>query len=285
MTNVLFFEQITMNEAKSRKDIQDSLLVDDLKYNSSGYQQIFILENKLRYFIYTTLSKDKVNWWKSIGDPGVRDRALNNIKNECSEKRKKQRAKSGKNFQLMHEIYYTTLDDLWKIINGKWDSFSIFFGINGRKDLENRFKRTVSIRNQVMHSNLISSTDFEDLKAFNNFLDDRTPNPDMKFLKTFNENQIMSDFKDELQSHLAIFDSFEGEKLRTGIFHSFKDEWWYIDYLEIDHEKCNQYYNKIDHANKIIDKRYRNMYAEVSTLFNANDLNIKCSQILSQINE
>jgi len=275
-----------MNQNNMQIKNSETISNDRLKDNLNAYEQIFNIENRLRYFIYTTLAKEKLNWWKSIGNKNIKDRVLDSIKQTCAEKLKKERQMSGKDFQLMHEIYYTTLDDLWKIINEKWSNFSNYFGDNGRNDLGNRFRIIVSIRNQVMHSNLIKTSNNDDLNAFNSFLDLKiSTNNSNQCLVTVNEKYIKNELTEELNSHLKKYDHFDGIELKTNVFDSIKTEWWYRDYLEIDNKQCDQYYNHIDHANKIIDNRYRGFKVEVTKLFRNHNLQQLGIQILSQINE
>ena len=280
---------MTIGKEKTESQIkgQNIDFKNALTKNLEGYDLIFKIENILRFFILNKMHELKNSrWWKSLSNPRVKDTVEAVIKIECKKKLLKEKESDGNNFVLMHEIYYTNTEDLFLIMRENWDTFGEYFGKNNQIEFDSDLKKIIRIRNKVMHSKPILKREIHDLDYFcNNLMKkiDITDKDHGIFYNSYLQGEIISDFSSELLNHIQIVDKNLNQVFLTDIYESINSEWWYKDYLDIDTDNCDKYYNDIDHINKLIKKQERGSKYDIQNMIKSKNILERCQDILSSI--
>jgi hypothetical protein len=169
LKKIIRFYQFKKPETKLRNGISllKELQIEDLIHNSAieqvvsvdttDYDLLKLLENKLRSCIETQLSKKYPNWWIEHIPNDVRGRA---------EERKTRNETlwpwSNKSDELIH---YIDFNDYIKIITRRDNWREVFIKIFDDKDLiRAKLKELDPIRNAIAHTRPLSSTDRMRLK-------------------------------------------------------------------------------------------------------------------------
>jgi len=280
---------MTINKEKTKSQIkgQNIDFNNALTKNLEGYDLIFKIENILRFFILNKMNELKNSrWWKSLSNPRVKDTVEALIKIECKKKLLKEKESDGNNFVLMHEIYYTNTEDLFLIMRENWDTFGQYFGKNNKSEFDSDLKKIIRIRNKVMHSKPILKREIKDLDYFTKNLMNKidiTDKYDGLFYNSYLQSEIISDFSSELLDHIHIVDNNLIKVFLTNIFKSINNEWWYKDYLDIDTDNCDKYYNDIDRINKLIIRQSRGSKYTIQNMIRSKNILKRCQDILSSI--
>lgn len=237
--------------------------IDNYKIaNTEGYGLLFNIENKLRIHILNTLNNNVENWWsdfkqrdfykisKSLKDDDMGWISLGKIQDKIGDEIKVDR----KNNIIMHEIFYTNINDLYAIIKHYWEYFKNDFSSKDPQEILYRLKTVRRIRNKVMHSKPISDIELEELKTASAFIDANINSykefPESILLKT-----VLDGLQNELSEHVKIFDQGPPtNNIKCKWYEENQNEWWWESIVFSDiKESINHYYDLIEELNNLID--------------------------------
>lgn len=268
--------------------------------NNKAYLELFHIENKLRIFILNVLSK-KENWWDDFKNDHLAKHADARKKGELSydfqfihdleRKIKAEKNHSVKSTLLMHDIYYTTMMDLYKIIKKYWsEEFSTYFGKNNKELFFHMLQNVSYIRNKVMHSKPIICQESRDIINMNKYLIDILKDIDIDFEKfIFCEpvSDILKRFFDEINIHNNIYENDKYENsINCSVFYKSKNEWWWKSrYFDEWREDLDCYYIKVEELNKKIEQ-YLNTHIkryDVMIIKQEFGIEVLCDNILTKL--
>jgi len=254
--------------------------IDSVNHNKECYEIIFKIENVLRFFIFKEMSKENTRWWKTLSDARLKEKVHDRLQ--------KERQRSGADYILMHEIYFTDMEDLYKIMSDNWAVFKNHFGTN-KQDFNSDFDRIIFIRNRVMHSRPIVDAHKEFLGHFlENNLKKKTgidKESKIEFLSAYNEKDIKDKFLNELKSHKTSIENGNINTFNTETYDSINSEWWYNDYIDIDTDICYKYYNDLNHVNKIISNNERGAFFKIQRMIKSKEILNRSNQIIERLSE
>jgi len=165
---------LKLDSEKVFKSIKEPLIpqsiIADAKKMASYYPVFYIFENSIRNFIMLVMEKKHgKDWWmtevinnqhlKSIHDKKVEQR-------KTAENENRYHGKRG-----AHEIFYTDLEDLYKIIDNNFPDFGPI--LNKKKSFYEHMIETINLSRRIIaHNNPLNKRDFDRIKhAFNDWCD------------------------------------------------------------------------------------------------------------------
>ena len=232
------------------------------------YKILFDLENQLRSVILSELSSRNNNWWSEIKTkPFVKDidekiGYYSNLKKDITSELKKDKEFLGSDQFLMHEIYYTSMQDLYTIIEFFWqEHFKKIF--KGRKSTEfffHSFNYVRYIRNKVMHSKPITEQEFDTVKSFFENIKkdiDASRLKIVKFDRCVYLGDILNKFENEIGSHDEKFQiNNYSSRFHNNVYNLLNSEWWWKSDQFTLGKRLSKYYAIISQMNKkIVDPR------------------------------
>ena len=257
--------------------------------NQKGYTLLFEIENILRFFIVDTLSKKNSSWWKDFNKSSVIEQTEINIKAECNKKLLREKKLDGSRFVLMHEIYYTNIMHLYTIIKEYWDNFFTYFGGDSDKEFFHRLEIAHRIRNKVMHSKPIADDELSNLKSLLSFLKNtinKSGNKYNQFLKCYDYDALINDFRHELSKHLTQYGRRNLTEFPDLVYNNaIKEWWWYSEVLDIKTEDLDSYYHKMGKINQLITDKKRGSSTEIKIKIAAWKMKEVCMSLLDDFND
>ena len=132
--------------------------MEQIDLNVQAYKLLFRIENGLRSFIEQTLGAEfGPKWWKQQ-IPG-------DIREQCEDHQKEEREKRWLDYQTVHPICYSYLDDLKKtIVRGdNWDKvFAQYFG-QVKIIVESKLTELEPLRNKIAHNRPVTEMEVQKL--------------------------------------------------------------------------------------------------------------------------
>jgi hypothetical protein len=144
-------------------------IFDDARKMAEYYQCFYIFENSIRNFISMVMSfKYGDNWWQ---ERVVSNQNLNQVCGNVNTRKKAENKDRFHGKRGAHEIYYTDIDDLRKIIETFFPDLKPF--LKQPKSFLDHMLRTLNLSRRVIaHSNPLTRRDFERIKqAFSDWCD------------------------------------------------------------------------------------------------------------------
>jgi len=128
-------------------------LINEAKSMSNVYPIIYVFENSVRNFILKVMEKAHgPKWW----DKAVVATA---IKKKVLDRKKKEHENRWHDKRGAHQIYYTDIDDLGRIISNNWNDFENHFP--SQSWILSRIEIIEQSRNVVSHHNPLSKDDID----------------------------------------------------------------------------------------------------------------------------
>ena len=148
--------------------------------------------------------------------------------------------------------------DLWLIIREYWDEdFKEIIGGEGKKSFYTRLEIVHRIRNKIMHSKPVMSHELRELKNFReyfNYILSKTGKDYSQFISYFPINDVLSNFKKELEQHKENYRNKSSENhFCSDVFDRSAVEWWWDSTLFSDYSlELTKYYDDVNEVNKSI---------------------------------
>ena len=261
------------------------------KLNTRGYKFLFNIENKLRIHIIRKLNIEDPHWWNKFKQRDFNKLAENLKKDDMGfisianipEKKADEQKVETKKFIIMHELFYTNLNDLYAIIKNYWESFKDDFKTSDDKELFHRLKITRRIRNKIAHSKPVSEYELNELKTFSNFID--------LYIKDYNEiddcitiEDIYKSIFEEISSHEDKLTNLK-KILNDDYYKTLIDETYWANDIFIYKNIIDEYYTLVNELNKIINEyeKTRQNVHYFSKFIGENDMKNKWNDLIKNL--
>lgn len=152
---------------KGIKGIKDPLLsntvIMDAKKMSEIYPLLYVFENSIRNFIILVMEKEfSKDWWN---DEIITHSSFQTVSRDVASRKKEEKGKRYHGKRNAHEIYYTDVPDLLKIINQYFPIMKKY--INERKSWIETMVNSINLsRRIVSHNNPLAKEDYERIKIY-----------------------------------------------------------------------------------------------------------------------
>jgi len=239
--------------------------MDDLiKYNLEAYKYLFNIENHIRILILHQFKNDS-DWWGDFKkrDVGETIKQIQNLEREkidviVNKKVNKFYKYEKNNFKFRHEIFYTHLEHLKKILFYYWEPhFKNIFN-KDKNVLDKDFEILKNTRNYVMHNIQIQEDELLGLKSISTEIRKLISYEDIEIKKIFacySYKEILNNFKNEFEKHKIIYEEDNYyNKISIDYFnHCTTQTWWTQDILKnINNKNTEKYYHNINEVNLMI---------------------------------
>jgi hypothetical protein len=141
---------------KIREPLLSAKIFSEAKKMTQYYPFFYVLENSIRNLIIIVMSKKYgKNWWK---DEIENNKNFNNVCSSVEIRKKDENEIRWHGKRNKHEIFYTDLDELRKLIIDYWKNFK---DILKKQSWFDNMLNTIKIsRNIIAHNNPLSDRDF-----------------------------------------------------------------------------------------------------------------------------
>lgn len=146
---------ITLADVKDLIKLPPELAKETYKM-TEAYVLLFYLENQLRIFI-----KEKMeevygdDWWKKVPV---------HIRKECKKRKEREKGSLWHEVKESHLLWYTTFDELQRIIQTNWEVFKEYF--KDQHAIIGRLNELEIPRNTIAHNRVLEDTELERLRIF-----------------------------------------------------------------------------------------------------------------------
>ena len=131
-------------------------LTKETQKMAEAYVILFYLENQLRVFIKERMQKTYGdNWWEKVPL---------NIRKECEKRKKREKQSPWHEVKESHLLWYTTFDELQRIIQTNWKTFEEYF--KDQHAIVGRLNELEIPRNTIAHNRILEDTELERLRIF-----------------------------------------------------------------------------------------------------------------------
>lgn len=217
---------------------------EHIQIQSDAYLHIFKIENLLRLLILQQF-ENNFQFWNTF---------LKNNKTFANHLFKEQnKHKINRNTILIEPIFYTSLNEIFKIIMTiDFKRFSII--VESKAKFQNDMEKIIKIRNDVMHSRMINDAELNKIKSFCSELE-TTLSFDTTLDKFYNVTvmKLSEIILNDLYSHQDIFGTFiKVQKSCEVNFLNYKYRlWWTIEKFVhfFGYQELVDYYTKIELLN------------------------------------